>query len=73
MVSDIVFRIATSSDAADVAQLVNTAYHGPEAAHGRTPETQLHAGPVLQARSSNSNCPNTSTRIEPTKKYLFIP
>jgi len=32
MVSEIVFRIATPPHATDVAQLVNQAYHGPEAA-----------------------------------------
>ena len=39
------FRDAAPADAGAVADLVNAAYSGPEAALGWTPETHLHAGP----------------------------
>ncbi|MDP3194069.1 GNAT family N-acetyltransferase [Tabrizicola sp.] len=39
------FRDAMLDDAAAIADLVNSAYSGPDAARGWTPETHLHAGP----------------------------
>ena len=39
------FRDATPDDAEAITELVNSAYSGPDAALGWTPETHLHAGP----------------------------
>jgi ribosomal protein S18 acetylase RimI-like enzyme len=39
------FRDATPAEAEAVTDLVNAAYSGPDAAHGWTPETHIHAGP----------------------------